>query len=257
MRRDKYLLVVLLLEMFVLQSFKTYDLVDGKPLVVERQECVLQSSKHKITGEPFGIGVVIDAPVEGEKVLVSAVISFLNESLYKFFEAEQDENLAYDAVFSTDSRRLLPHYQQAYRERYENDSTYFISHFLEVVMLDQTDNYITYGIFRSFEGEGVATDQEWITFKKHDGSRLGEIISDKDLFLFLKEHPEQRDMNIWEDMKHRQKEGYTFNENLGLMNDSVVHQHCYAPGIFETTKYDMRIILPYLSKEAQNLVTGN
>ncbi len=256
MRRINYYFVVLFVAALAIQSFKTHEDVGDEPLVVKRQQCVLQRVKHHVTNRLYDRSVAIDVPVRGNKVLVDSVITFLNKSLYKFFESNNEEHLAYDAVATTDARHLLSHYKKAYRKWYKNDRSYLSCDFLDVLMVAQTNEYVTYESDWSYWEEGIETYQEWTTFRKSDGRCLGEVISDKNLVRFLTEHPDKQDEVIWEDMQNKLKND-ALNENVGLLNDSVVHQHVFAHGIYESTKYDLKTIMPYLSNEAQTLVRGN
>lgn len=257
MKRKAYLFGSLLLTALAIQSFTINYAVEDEPLVVERQECVLQKVKHHVTGMPYKRKVTVDVPIKGKKVLVDTVITFLNKSLYEFFEPNNGAHLAYDDVASSDSRHLLAHYKKAYRKWYKSDRFYLNNDFFEVLLVAQTDDYVTYERDWSFWGEGITTNQDWTTFMKSNGHRISEVISEENLLRFLKEHPDQRDNNIWEDIQYKKKEGVTGMENVGLLKDSVVHQHCYAYGIYETTKYDLKVIMPYLSQEALLLVRGN
>lgn len=248
--------VGLLMAALAMQSCKGGDAESVQPLVVERQECVLKNVKHPMTGQPYDIGVVVDVPTEGHQVLVDSVMAYLNKTLYEFFESGEKEFLPFDSVRSTDSRHLLSHYQEAYQGFYVNDSTLSGNDFLEVVVAAQTDSYVTYEANWSFYGEGVETSQDWKTFRKSDGQSLGEVVGNENLIRFLEGHPDMRSEDVWADIQHKMKDSVEIADNFGLLGDSVAHQHCYANGIFETVKYDLKTILPYLSKESKELV-GN
>ena len=72
---------------------------------------------------------------------------------------------------------------------------------------------------------------------------------------FLEENPDQRTYT-WEDMQIRISEGYDVEGRnyFGLKSDSVWNEYLYAPGIIDTLWYDMKVIKPYLSKEAKELL---
>ena len=256
MKRSVFLGVVLLVAALVMQGCKSNDTGSVQPLEVERQECVLTTIRHLMTGEPIDIGISVDVPTAGNQVLKDSVMAFLNEELYRFFESGEEKHLPYDSLFTTDSQ-LLTHYREAYQGFIDRDSDFFNSHYLELTLVAQTDTYVTYEGDWSFHGEGVETGQEWQTFRKSDGRSLDEVVSNENLLRFLEEHPNLRSDDVWEDIQFKRKEGTLIVENIGLLNDSVAHQHCYSNGIYETVKYDLKSILPYLSKEANELVGNN
>ena len=256
MKRMMVFVGVLLMAALAMQSCKSNDGESVQPLVVERQECVLKNVKHPMTGKPYDIGVVVDVPTEGQQVLVDSIMAYLNKTLYAFFESGEKEFLPFDSVCSSDSRQLLRHYQEAYQKFYVNDSTLSGHDFLEVVVAAQTDSYVTYEANWSFHGEGVETSQDWKTSRKSDGQSLEEVVCTENMIRFLEEHPDKRSEDVWADIQHKMKDSVEFADNYGLLGDSVAHQHCYANGIFETVKYDLKAISPYLSKETKDLVGG-
>lgn len=225
----------------------------GEALVTERQDCVLTTIRHLMTGEPIDIGISVDVPTAGNQVLKDSVMAFLNEELYRFFDSGEEKHLPYDSVFTNDSQ-LLTHYREAYQGFIERDSDFFDSHYLKLTLVAQTDTYVTYEADWSFHGEGIETYQDWQTFSKSDGRSFDKVVSDEDLLRFLEEHPDQRSNDMWEDIQFKRKEGTLLVDNIGLLRDSVAHQHCYANGIYETVKYDLKSILPYLSEETKKLV---
>lgn len=229
----------------------------SSPLVTEREECFLKNYIH-ITEEALPVTISIDLPVEGPQPLMDSLTVFLNKTLYEFFDNDGEQHLPYDSVFSKDVRKLAEHYQKAYKPFYPADSIAdheFNSDCLEVKLVAQTNSYITYEVDRIFYGEGVETATDWVTFVKSDGHRLTEVISNDNMMRFYKEHPEQRNNDIWESVQfHLSEHGEAeLVSSIGLLNDSVAHQYAYTAGIFEDVKYPLETIAPYLSKEAAEL----
>lgn len=259
MIQEKCMAWALLVVALVTNGCKTKEMAGEQSLEVERQECVMRGINHPITGKPYDIGAAIDAPVKGRQVLMDSIVSFLNQELYEFYESDEPGFLTYDEVATSDSRHLLAHYQEVYKEQLEKDSDRVSFDYLEVVLAAQTDSYVTYESNWSFYGEGLTTSQNWVTFRKSDGRRFDCVISNDNLLRFMDEHPDLRSSDVWGDIQFKLSNGKDVSgllENTGLVNDSVMHQHCYANGIFETMTYDLPTILPYLSKEVQDLVKG-
>lgn len=232
---------------------------DSEALVIERQECVLKHFKH-LTGEVFPVTVEIDIPVAGSEILLDSIATFFNESLYTFFDNGEERHLPYESVFSKDVKRLIEHYREAYSTFFQADSTEeheFTTDCLEIRLVAQTSTYITYEANKIFYGEGIEIAKEWVTFSKNDGHRLIEIISNNELLRFYREQPQLRNEAIWEDIFNHscgEKKPHEVVCSVGLLNDIIIHQYVYAPGIFEDATYPLDGIASYLSKEVLDLI---
>ena len=238
-----------------LTGYNTSTKSRKQPLVVERQECVLQFMVGIIPSEDFHIGITMDIPVDGDPVLVDSVMRLLNQAIYNFMDDRSKPYFAPEKVYCADTKRLLQHYHDAYRPFivdtcYKGDEPYCFPdffHYLTVVMVEQTEKFVTYKVSVYFVGEGDFEYSTWVTFDKRDGHRLPEVISDADFMRFLEEHPDQR-TDTWGDMQYNISEGY------GIKSDKVWNEYHYDPGIIDTMWYDMKVIKPYLSKEAKELL---
>jgi len=228
---------------------------NGQQFVTENHMCVLKNYTH-ITTEVLPLYISIDLPVKGPKPLMDSLTIFLNQVLYHYFDNGDDRHLPYETVYSKDVVQLVEHYRDTYKRFFLNDSTIeheFESDGLSVTLCAKTDSYVTYEVDRIFFGEGDEVSKEWVTFILPNGHRLREIISNKNLLRFYEEHPELRSSDIWEHIQFH-GEGIDFVGEIGLLNDSVVHQYVYAPGIFEDVRYPLDVIAPYLSKNAKKLI---
>lgn len=230
---------------------------DSLPLVTEKQSCKLMDFTH-ITGEVFPITVEIDIPTDGSQTLLDSLTDFLNEELYDFFDYGMDFH-PYESLYSKDVKHLIEHYREAYAPIYfEGDSMEyeFPPSSLDIRLVAQTDTYVTFQVSTLSVGEGIEVSSAWTTFVKSDGHRLKEVISDAEMARFYREHPEQRNNDVWEMALYRLEEYGTTDIvcNVGLLGDSLAHQYAYAPGIYENMTYPLDTIAPYLSKEAQELI---
>ncbi len=255
--------VVAAIIMLVLSSFQSQTEAKKQPLVVKRQQCVLQHMVGTIPSEDFDIGITMDVPVDGDPVLVDSVMRLLNQALYLFFDDDSRFHIRPEDVYCKDGGRLIQHYRKAYKP-YIADTCYKgfgldccprFFHYLTATMVEQTEKYVTYRVSTYFVGEGDFEYSDWVTFYKSDGHRLGEVISDEDFMRFLKENPDQNP-GILEDMQYRISAGYDAGGRnyFGLKKDRVWNEYLYAPGIIDTTWYDMKVIKPYLSEEAKELL---
>lgn len=78
--------VVAAIMVLALSSFQSQTETKKQPLVVERQQCILQFMVGDIPSEDFHIGITMDIPVDGDPVLVDSVMRLLNQALYFFFD---------------------------------------------------------------------------------------------------------------------------------------------------------------------------
>ena len=243
-------------------GFSTPTKPKKQPLVVERQEWIMQYMVGCIPSEDFHVGITMDVPVSGDPVLVDSVVRLLNQAIYLFF-GENEPRFALEEVYCADGKRVLQHYREKYSPYivdtcYRCDQPHCFPHFFEYLtatMVEQTDTYVTYRVATYFVGEGDFEYSDWVTFFKSDGHRLREVISDADFMRFLEENPDQR-TGAWEDMQDRISAGYDVGGRnyFGLKKDKVWNEYLYAPGIIDTTWYDMKAIKPYLSDEAKMLL---
>ena len=243
----------------LLTSCQIYKGTSTQPLITERHECLLKHFMH-MTNEIYPLTVSIDAPVDGPQLLMDSVSVFLNETLYAYFDNGEDCRIPYESVFTGDVKQLVEHYQKAYASFFQVDTTEiheFETDCLEVNLIAQTDNYVTYEVNHIFYGEGIETTTEWSTFVKSDGHRLTEVISEYEMLRFYHEHPELRNDDVWENILYHIHHGdslYGVVCSVGLLDDIVAHQYVYAAGIYEDVKYPTQAIAPYLSKEVQKLI---
>ena len=249
---------------FALTGFQSYTKTEKHSIIVERQQCILQFMVGTIPSEDFHIGVTMDIPVDGDPVLVDSVMRLLNRALYLFLDDDLRPRFRQEDVYCNDGKRLIQHYREAYKP-FIADTCYKgfglhccpqFFHYLTATMVEQTETYVTYRVSEYFVGEGDFEYSDWVTFFKSDGHRLREVISDDDFMRFLEENPDQRANSGWDDMQGRISAGYDVEgrNSFGLRKDKVWNEYLYAPGIIDTTWYDMDVIKPYLSDEAKSLL---
>lgn len=226
---------------------------------VKRSSCFLM---HFAYYEPddSDMYINIDIPVKGPKALTDSITVFFNEQLYCLFDNGEDRHLPYEKVYSANLSDLAMHYWQAYRPFYGKDAPYITPfvHWFELKMVAQTDTYVTYEIVSGFMGEGPEESRHWTTFVKKDGHRVKEVISSQNMLRFMEDYPEMKASGIWCNTQRYKEEGYEiFLNNVGLLADSLAFQYFWSMGIYEDNQYPLTVIKPYLSEEAQELLSGN
>lgn len=224
-----------------------------KPFVVERQICPMKHIVIEFLDE-FDATINIDYPVNAPKKLTDSITAFINKTLYAYFEDGDEIHIPYQNVYSTDLPHIAEHYWNAYRSFYEkNDPS---THWLDMNLVAQTDTYITYQVIWAFRGEGVHEGYQWTTFVMEDGHRLKEVISNENMTRFFEDNPDLTSSGILSEMQRSLLEGYGSFET-GLLNDSLAFVYVWGGGHDDIETYDLKVIKPYLSKEAQKLVSGN
>ena len=241
---------------FVLASCGT----KSTPIKVEQKACFLKHFTH-LPEVVYDLYIVVDVPVEGPKHLTDSITEYLNETLYEFFDDDEERHLPYESVYTTDLEHLAEHYREAYRPFFLANSTEtheFETDCLELRLVAQTDAYVTYEVNWIFFGEGLEVANNWVTFVKKDGHRLMGVISNGNMLRFFEDHHELIGEEMWEEIQWDLGQGIDvwLATPVGLLNDSVAYQYVYAPGIFEDLIFPMEAIKPYLSREPQKLVSG-
>ena len=240
-----------------LTGFNTPTKPKKQPLVVERQECVLQHMIGGIPSEDCDIGINIDVPVGGDPVLVDSVMRFLNREIYEFFEPSYHLRFSQEEVYCADAKHLLSHYKDAYKPffidtcyRVDNPPCCTNGHHLSVTMEEQTKSFVTYQVRVLHIGEGDCEYLEWTTFDKSDGHRLAEVIGADRVDGFVMEK-----CGV-DDAQNRLSSGadVAWRFSFGLTTDSLRVQYLYAPGIVEDLLFDMKKARPYLTDEAKRLL---
>lgn len=234
-----------------------------QPLVVERQECVLQHMVGFIPSHNIDIGMAIDVPVSGDKAVVDSIMRFINEAVYGFMESGEGSGFTLEQVCCADAKHFVKHYYDAYKPLiadtcHEADGTpgcFCEPEYFSVTMLGQTDMFVTYEISTLYLGEGATYIREWFTFHKDDGHRAAQSVITMDgLLRFFNEHPEERNelYGMMEDFMEYE-EDVEGRSAFGLSGDKVMHQF-RIPGDVYDAEYNMEAIRPYLTDEAKALL---
>ena len=225
----------------------------SQPFAVERQTCILKHINFYDIDE-FDASITIDVPINAPKHLTDSLTALINKNLYELFEYGDEIHIPYQNVYSPDLSHIADRYWEAYRSFY--DERDFSTHWLDMLLVAQTDTYITYEEVWAFRGEGIHEGYHWTTFAKNDGHRLKEEISNENLLRFFEDYPELSDSDIVDAILRNLSAGFDFCET-GLLNDSLAFVYVWGGGHDEIETYDLKTIKPYLSEEAQKLVSGN
>lgn len=245
-----------------LMCFCNFPQPQKQPLVVERQECALQHMVGFIPSHDIDIGMAIDVPVSGDKAVVDSIMRFINEAVYGFMESGEGSGFTPEQVYCADAKHFVKHYYDAYKPLiadtcYEMDGTlgrFCDPEYFSVIMVGQTDAFVTYEISTLYLGEGATNIREWFTFYKDDGRRAQSVITMDGLLRFFDEHPEERN-ELYGMMEELMKYGEDVEGRsaFGLSGDKVMHQ-LRIPGDIYYAEYDLEVIKPYLSEEAKELL---
>ena len=232
-----------------------------QPFVVERQECVFQFMVGFIPSHDIDIGFTVDVPVGGGKTVVDSVMRFINEAVYGFMESGDGSDFTPEQVYCADGKQFAKHYYDAYKplvsdtcyEMEEGPGRFCDPEYFSVIMVGQTDAFVTYQIGTLYLGEGALFFCEWFSFSKDDGHRLQNLITTENLLRFFEEHPEEEN-DISDEMKALIYNGYSIEggSTFGLTGDKLLHQF-RIPGDIYDAEYNLEVIKPYLTDEAKKL----
>ena len=212
-----------------------------EPFTVEKEVCFLEHVNFWDIDE-FDLTVTVDVPVNAPKTLTDSITAFLNERLYEYFDGISESHPSYESVYSSDLAHLAEHYRDAFQPLQPEYSWH------DLYLVAQTDTYITYEEVWSFRGEGIHESYEWTTFVKEDGRRLKKVISKTDLERFFEDYPELEGSDMGD---------YESAISTGLLEDSLAFVYAWGGGHDDIYYYDLHLIKPYLSEEAQKLVSAN
>lgn len=197
----------------------------------------------------YEVRAEVDFPTEGPQPLMDSVIEFVNERLYQLFDMENGAHIPFKKARVMNSDNIVYDYISKYRKLYGrtelNNSTYS----LKLEMVAQTETFVTYEIHDDNCSAGCWYRTSWETFRKDNGHRVKELISDKDMVRFINENP-------WCD--YGLLAGTTGAISVGLLDDGMVW--FYDPtGWTEQmeVQYDYDDIFPYLGNESQALISGS
>ena len=248
-----------------LSGFNTPAQPKKLPLTVERQECVFQFMVGFIYSHDIDIGMTIDVPVGGNRVLMDSVMCLLNEQVYEFLESGKGSGFTREQVYCADEKQFMKHYYDTYKPLMADTSYEFEENggpgpfteavYLSAVLIDQTDKFVTYEVVSLYLGEGGEYVTNWFTFSKADGHRLRTIVDDEQVAPLLK-CSIGTEYNVWDDVEYRFSIGgeVSWRCNFGLTTDTLWCEYFYAPGIEETFPFDMETARPFLNEEAKKLL---
>ncbi len=248
-----------------LTGFNTPTQPKKLPLTVERQECVFQFMVGFIYSHDIDIGMTIDVPVGGNRVLMDSVMCLLNEQVYEFLESGKGSGFTREQVYCADEKQFMKHYYDTYKPLMADTSYEFEENggpgpfteavYLSAVLIDQTDKFVTYEVVSLYLGEGGEYVTNWFTFSKADGHRLHTIVDDEQVAPLLK-CSIGTEYNVWDDVEYRFSIGgeVSWRCNFGLTTDTLWCEYFYAPGIEETFPFDMETARPFLNEEAKKLL---
>lgn len=251
MKSKSFLFVccALLMAGFALQSCKNKNevevkVLDSQLLVVERQE------EEVIVGDEFTypLNIQIDIPISGPQMLVDSLTDFFNEKMYEYCEKEGGAKKQFDKVRTNNIANLLQHYFDIYKPYFLKEVEW--SSCFSIVLLAQTENYVTYGLTHHHCGGSCGSEMFCYTFSKRNGHRLSEIISHENLDKFYADHKHYKKWEYGWEYTHLDLP----RDYFGLLEDSLLFAVNDVGNHYEVSQFGYEKILSYLSKEAQQFI---
>ena len=232
------------------------DQFDQQMVMVERQNAQLRSHH----GGYYEGDFAVDIPVTAPRPLMDSLKVFLNKELHEVFESSLESSSTSDSLhFSSEElfqdclRVILSNYEDKYRP-FEDEL--FNPMDFRFFLIAQTNQFITYGLEYYACGGSCGSSFNCFTFSKKDGCRIDNLITWNDILRFINEHPEvEHPFGQWQ---HESKDSNGLSEwfDAGLTEEGLLvinedQMNHYVAGMLQYED-----VLPYLSKEAQDIVSS-
>ena len=196
----------------------------------------------------YEIGANVDYPVDGPQPLVDSVRLFVIKELYCLFDCDYEEearHIPFEKVCEWKGDNIVTDFLDNYSPLYEKEVVGVGADYLSLKLVAQKETFITYfGEYNSC-GASCSTGYCYYTFRKKDGHLFKEIISEKGLKAFVKDHSEyEKQISIEYDA--------AINEYFGMLEEKVVFVDPIGLEIGELVEIAIPYfeIKPYLTKQA-------
>lgn len=190
------------------------------------------------------MAIEVDFPVNGPQQLTDSIKYFLNKELYNFINA--GKAISFDEICAMNTDNIATLYCETYRSEYEKMDFGATEASISIDLIAETDAFVTYEIDKTSCAAGCWYSTNWAVFRKADGKRIKEIITMENLERFLKENPDLDEEHIADQL---------CVSSFGLLEDGLIL--FYDPTGWTNQlelEYSYQDILPYLSKEVQDLI---
>ena len=224
---------------------------ESQILVVERQYVKLEGVSPN--GWEFA-EFAVDVPIKGPQPLLDSIKAFMNETLYKMCEIEEDTpRYSTEEVYTDNMYNLLTSYANKYAGYLKENLEWFVCN--NIFLIAQTESFVTYGI-ECYHGSGSTGSEFYCyTFSTKDGRRVKDIMNWQDIKRFIDDHPNaEHPFDQWQ-LESDGKANEEWNlYDVGLLCNGLllVNEDQANHYVIGTIPY--KEILTYLSKDAQNLV---
>lgn len=220
---------------------------ESQMLIVERQQFQLTAHDPYINKGVFAI----DIPISGSQQLIDSLKVFFNHVLHNHLESSLETSWNLDSVHFTEKEMyqdnlmgMMSYYEDKYKP-FEEELEAPVS--FNLFLIAQTESFVTYGM-NCCAGRGAVFYCH--TFSKKDGHKLGETITKANLLRFMGEHPEIE--NPFSETGIPDGDWAFFD--LGLLEDGAICVNESWQNYYYAQKFDYKDLMPYLSKEAQELI---
>lgn len=224
---------------------------ESQILVVERQYLKLEGVSPK--GRDFA-EFAVDVPIKGPQPLLDSIMAFMNETLYKMCEIEENApKYSTKMVYTDNMSNLLTSYANKYADYLKENLEWFVHY--NIFLIAQTESFVTYGI-ECYHGSGSTGSEFYCyTFSTKDGRRVKDIMNWQDIKRFIDDHPNaEHPYDQWQ-LQSDDKENKDFNiYDVGLLYNGLLLVNEDQVNHYVIGSIPYKEILTYLSKDAQNLV---
>lgn len=209
-------------------------------LVVERQSVILSEDSPSVS-------VTVDVPIAGSQVLMDSVMEFLNREVYDFLDRDGEDArcFPYEEVRARDADHFSVSYERHYGPLITKEAGWNVDK-IAVVLISQTESFVTYGIEVFSCGATCCTSFNCYTFNKIDGHIIKDIINQKDLAKFVNKV-------VLGNCGKASNESCLDMFEWGLCESGLAYLN-HETNHYEVGVIDYKEALPYLSDEAKSLV---
>ena len=211
-----------------------------------------RASSDTLDGIHYDLGAEVDIPTSGPQPLTDSVKCFAAKMLYSIFDWDEDGanadeklHIPFEEVSKWTGDNILDNFFTHYRPLFEKYADGAGADYLYLKLWSQTDTYVTYYAEFTYCGGSCSHEYDFYTFRKWDGHRLDNIITNKELKKFVKKYPQ-----------------YEFDEEIltaftGLSDAGFLYGSCEPIGFHKIDTIPYSEIKSFLSKEAQELIPNN
>lgn len=266
-KTDMLFIIIYLMMAFSIVGCQSNIPKDSENLVdIGIQKDFLVVERHQVFLD-WNFSVTADLPITNymhlerdARYLSDSVSSLINKELHSLLDnlsmersEEEKESYYHQTMTSSDG----PIYDlDIIKDEYESlKEEYVGGQWISFILVAQTESFVTYGLECYHCAGSCGSEFYCYTFSKKDGHRVKNLITWKDIMRFINDHPDAyHPFGQWQLEAKFDDMNASHLYDAGLLNDGLLLVNEDDVNHYVIGKIAYKDILPYLSKEAQELV---